>query len=120
MTDRVLIQNTKTGAYEIHQLGYFLPVYDIGDVVGFKLPQPRHEEHLPVKFGESAIVGIQADIQLLRSGEIVSAYIYTLEDNTEIMEEEVEYYYGDDVDTTEVEEETIVLDERDPSDTGAS
>ena len=116
MTDRVLITNQKTGAVEIRQLGYMLPYYDIGDVLAYKVPKTDKDEHKEDKFMESEVVGIQADIRLLGQ-EVVTAYIYELADGTEIMEEEVEYYYDGGYDLEEQEE--IMEDERDPQDSGA-
>lgn len=85
MTDQVLIRSDKTGSLEIKRIGYFLPLYDIGDVVGVEVGKYKDE---------SEITGIDMSIQVIR-GEVVTMVIYTLESGIEAAEEEVKYFYTD-------------------------
>ena len=86
MTDTILIQNNKTQAYEIKQLGYYLPDYDIGDIAAFK---PDAEKD----FIESAIVGISMEVLTIRN-EVVTQVYYLLECGADVLQEDIEYYFS--------------------------
>lgn len=92
MTDKVLITNPKTGSLQIKTLGYFLPVYDIGDTVGIEIAQQAGYIG-PKEFIESDIVGIDANIFVDKDGVVIALYMYQLEDGTVALEEEIQYYW---------------------------
>lgn len=113
MTDRVLIENPKTGSLEVKQLGYMLPLFDLGDVVIYNTGGID---------GEDEVVGIQMCVIQI-DGEIKTMAIYTLANGLEISEEEISEYYPD-TEEEEYEEEqeenwqkfleAFAEDERDP------
>lgn len=99
MTDKVLITNNKTGSMEVKQIGFFLPLYDLGDVLGYKISGTDEK-------GESEVVGLDMNVTLVR-GEVLTAVIYELANGVELMEEEVEYYYCDTETQEDVETEML-------------
>lgn len=106
MTDKVLVLNKKTGAMEVVKLGYYLALYDLGMTVGYLKPDFKGD---PKKAAESdheegVIVGIESSVATIK-GEVISSYIYDLEDGTQLMEEEITHYYPKDTEE-EVEEQS--------------
>lgn len=105
MTDEVVVTNLKTGAKELKTLGYFLPLYDIGDIVGYK-QDPDDKMEL-----ESEITGIEMSVDndgdkvtttavyRLLSGDIIDQQdiVSYYHDVTPEVEEAVEYEPGDEV-----------------------
>lgn len=90
---KVLITDEKTQAITIKELSYDLPLYDIGYGVSYKEEQTNGV----IKFIEANIIGIKMDITLTGKSELISAVMYELDNGEDIFEEQVEFYWENDI-----------------------
>ena len=80
---KLLVTNEKTGALEIKDLDFDMPMYSIGTTIGYDVSGIEIE---------GVIEGITTE-SILVADEIVTQHSYTTDNGDEVLEEEVKYYY---------------------------
>lgn len=87
--DKVVLEDGETGAPVLHELGYMLPMYDIGETVKYTINDEPESE-------EVTIVGMDISINLDRKRNVyVTETIYRTSDNALVEEDEITTMYGD-------------------------
>jgi len=88
-TDKVVLEDGETGSPVLHELGYVLPMYDIGETVKYTINDEPESD-------EVTIVGMDISINLDRKkNQYVTEVIYRTSDNSLVEEHEITTMYDE-------------------------